>query len=98
VSDPGLGHVLARLSSSLVDATLHSVTLGGGKPLCAAILSQKLLVEFDATLVGYRAAGAKDPVLSLSASTQISPGDAIFYVSEERIVDHSRLHAAAPNP
>lgn len=95
VSDPGLGHVLARLSSSLVDATLHSTTLGGNAPISAALLSREMLAKHGAALVGYRVAGEKDPVLSLGASKQISPGDAVFYVADERIADSSEFSSGA---
>lgn len=82
--DPGASAVLMQLSSSAVDATLHSVVLSCKEPQDYSDLCD-MMRPHRATLIGHQMPDAIAPTLDPDFDALIPNGSKLFYVARARI-------------
>lgn len=82
--DPGASTVLTQLSSSAVDATLHSIILTCNEPQTYSDLCD-MMRPYRATLIGHQVPSAAMPTLDPDFDAPIPDGSKLFYVACARI-------------
>ena len=87
LSDPGASDLLRRLVSTRDGATLHSARIATPETIAVGHVMPALLERFGATLIGYRPPGGGDPVMTMRAQTELTAGQTIYYISDERLAD-----------